>query len=387
MRMGVGFSIDLDPHKAAADAAQVAADRSGGPDADLALVFATHHHDGAFVELLQAVQETVRPAHLIGCTGESLVANDREIEGEPAVVVWLAHMPGVNIKTFSIDFEQTPEGPAFLGFPDELPEAPPGGSSLMILLGEPFSLPADVLLNRLNEDHPGLPVVGGMASGGFGPERNRVFLGTSELAGGAVAAHLSGNFKLQTVVSQGCRPIGKPFVITKANEDIIFQLGGKPAWEQLKTVLDDLPPEDRELLKQGLHVGRAIDEYREGFRRGDFLIRNFRGYDPDSGAIAVDDMFRVGQTIRFHLRDRHSADEDLREMLAPAGSKPAGGLLFSCNGRGSRLFRMPDHDAGEVRRRHDGLPLAGFFAQGELGPVGGRNFMHGFTASIALLGT
>ena len=209
-----------------------------------------------------------------------------------------------------------------------------------------------------------------------------------EVARGAVAVLVQGPVRISTVVSQGCRPIGRPFVVTKAERNVIRELGGRPPLAQLQELFAELSSDEQTLARQGLHVGQVIDEYRETFGRGDFLVRNVQGADPESGAIAIGDWVRVGQTVRLHVRDAASADRDLREALraqadALGDAGAAGALLFTCNGRGSHMFDVPDHDATAIE---DGLgvPAAGFFAAGEIGPVGGRNFLHGFTATMAV---
>ena len=196
---------------------------------------------------------------------------------------------------------------------------------------------------------------------------------------------LSGEIAVDTVVSQGCRPIGRSMVITRSHDNIIEQLGGKPAMQVLRQLVAELPEDEQGQLQNGLFVGRAISEFRERFGRGDFLIRNLTGVDEDAGSIALADYVRTGQTVQFHVRDAATADEDLRLLLeAQSQSTPAGGLLFSCNGRGTRMFEKPCHDIGAARGAMPATPVAGFFAAGELGPVGGRNFIHGHTASFAL---
>jgi small ligand-binding sensory domain FIST len=213
-------------------------------------------------------------------------------------------------------------------------------------------------------------------------------LGGREIHSGAVAVLVHGPIRMRTVVSQGCRPIGSPFVVTKADRNVILELGGRPALAQLQELFGSLAPDEQRLAQHGLHVGQVIDEYRATFGRGDFLVRNVQGADPDTGAIAIGDWVRVGQTVQFHVRDAATADEDLNLLLAAAKDESTaqckGALLFTCNGRGTRLFNQPHHDAGTVARYWNDLPLAGFFAQGEIGPIGGKNFVHGFTASIAL---
>ena len=193
---------------------------------------------------------------------------------------------------------------------------------------------------------------------------------------------------MRTVVSQGCRPIGHTMIVTRAERNIIRELGRRPALEVLREVFDALDPDDQERVQQGLHIGRVINEYQETFHRGDFLVRNVLGAD-DAGGIAVTDVIRVGQTVQFHVRDADSADEDLRtllenERLSRPSAKIAGALLFSCNGRGTRLFPGPTTTSAVIHRQLGPVPVAGFFAMGELGPVGGQNFVHGFTASVVL---
>jgi small ligand-binding sensory domain FIST len=200
-----------------------------------------------------------------------------------------------------------------------------------------------------------------------------------------------GATRVRSVVSQGCRPIGRPLLVTKAEHNVILELGGRPALAQLQEVFESLTDDEQQMVRQGLHVGQVINEYQEQFGRGDFLIRNVQGADPQSGAIGIGDFVRVGQTVQFHVRDAATADEDLNAMLAAAkagGSRELlAALLFTCNGRGTRLFDAADHDAGALARHWQGLPVAGFFAQGEIGPVGGKSFLHGFTASVALFET
>ncbi len=227
----------------------------------------------------------------------------------------------------------------------------------------------------------------GMASGGRRPGMNALLLGPRAVDHGAIGVLVQGPAIVRSVVSQGCRPIGKPLVITKAEDNFILELGGKPPALRLQELWQELAPDERQLLQQGLHVGRVINEYQGKFERGDFLIRNVMGLDRNNGALAVTDHIRVGQTVQFHVRDAASADEDLHALLQldlRAHAKPAGALLFTCNGRGTRLFDEPHHDARAIRAEAGALPVAGFFAMGELGPVGGQNFIHGFTASVLL---
>jgi small ligand-binding sensory domain FIST len=358
-----------------------------GATPNLALVFVSQHHADTWARIGALICDAIGTENLLGCTGESIVGNGREVEDSPAISLWLAALPDTQVKAMHLSFEQTPEGGSFAGWPVDLPEAWPQGAA-MLLLGEPFSFPADELIRRLNEDQPGVPVLGGMASGGVAPGENKLLGGRNSYGGGAVAALISGAVQVRSVVSQGCRPIGQPFVVTKAEGNIIYELGGVPAMTRLQEVYGTLSERERMLVRNGVHVGRVLSEYQEKFQRGDFLVRNVMGADPRVGAIAVGDFMRVGQTVQFHIRDEQTADEDLRELLQQAKARgesaAQGALLFTCNGRGTRLFSAANHDAGLVQEIIGNVPVAGFFAQGEIGPVGGKNFLHGFTASVAL---
>ncbi len=351
----------------------------------LAVVFASFQHQPHFAELAAVLSDELATERIIGCTGESIVAGGREIEGSPALALWVAHLPGTEVRPMHLSFRATPDGGMFEGWHSSLRRAWSADAS-MLLLGEPFSFPADVLLARMNEDRPGVGISGGMASGGWGVGQNRVIVGGKSYDHGAAAIVLYGETRVRTVVSQGCRPVGRPLVVTKVDRNVLLELGGKPALAQLQEIFGTLTAHEQGLFRNGLHVGRVINEYQGEFGRGDFLVRNVEGADPKSGAIAVGDYLRVGQTVQFHVRDAGTADEDLQAMLAAAKDKaaPTAALLFTCNGRGTRLFETPDHDAAAVQDAWPGVPLAGFFAQGEIGPVGGKNFLHGFTASLAL---
>jgi small ligand-binding sensory domain FIST len=355
---------------------------------DLAMVFYTPAHREAARCIVEQVSAALKPGCLLGCQGETVVGNNREVEEGPGLCLWLGRWAeGVELTPFHLTMEETADGAALLGWPDDLAEAAPE-DSLILALGDPFTFPADDFLRQVNDEQPGIRVVGGMASGAHRPGENPLLIGEDLREDGAVGVLLRGPAKARTVVSQGCRPIGRPLVITKAKDNIILELGGKTALDQLQAIWQELGPRDRQLVQQGLHVGRVISEYQDSFRRGDFLIRNVMGLDKESGALAITERVRVGQTVQFHVRDATTADEDLHVLLdldrRSHVAKPSAALLFSCNGRGTRLFGQPDHDAKVIGAEAGDIPLGGFFAQGEFGPVSGLNFIHGFTASVVL---
>jgi small ligand-binding sensory domain FIST len=357
-------------------------------DADLAILFFSPHHVRAADVLARTVQQRLSPRCLVGCVAESVIGGDCEIEQKPAVSLWVSRWQRpIAMTPFHLELERTADGPSLFGWPDELTGADPRQTAVL-LLGDPFTFPIDLYLRRVNEDAAGVRVLGGMASGIRAAGQCRLVYQNSVKDQGAVGVLLQGELGLRSIVSQGCRPIGRPLVVTRAKDNLILELGGKTPLAHLQELWPTLTPEEQNLFQQGLHVGRVLNEYRGDFQRGDFLVRNVLALERQTGALAITDRVRVGQTVQFHVRDAATADEDLHALLrldvSAHDRKPAAALLFSCNGRGTRLFDHPHHDARAVRAETGDVPLAGFFAQGELGPVGGQNFIHGFTASIAL---
>jgi len=374
--------LTADAREAARRAVDEARASLGGLPPALAVLFASAHFFDSAEDLAVAVTEQAGPVPLIGCVAEAVAGGPREVESEPAVSLWLAAGLGP-VETYAMEFVRTSSGGTFGGYRFDVE---PGGVHLMLC--DPFTFPAGDLLAHLNDHVPGTVVMGGMASGGLRLNQSRLFLDGRVLAGGAVGAHLP-QAEVHPLVAQGCRPVGDPYTTTRAEGNVIFELGGRPPVVRLQELAAALSSRDRELLVQGLQVGLVIDEYRAEPRQGDFLIRSVVGADPESGAIAVGEEIAVGRTVQFHVRDAESADEDLQRTLAREaavldGRPAAGALLFTCNGRGSRLFSGPDHDAGLIAKMLGKIPVAGFFCAGELGPVGGQNFLHAFTASIAL---
>jgi small ligand-binding sensory domain FIST len=387
MPFAAALATAADVATAARELCAAVRDRStAAPDLVVAF-FSSHFSDDASA-LTRALRDGLASRALVGCVAESVIGGGREVEGEPAISLWAAWWgKKVSVEPFHLTLEQTADGPSIMGWPDSITDASPERAALL-LLGDPFTVPTDLLLRRVNEDYAGLRVVGGMASGIQAPGQCRLLLDDAVHDNGALCILLQGQIGLRPVVSQGCRPIGRPFIVTKGEENVILQLGGRTPLDVLKDLWQSLDDRDKKLFQQGLHVGRVINEYQGDFQRGDFLIRNVIGLDRTTGALAITDRVRVGQTMQFQVRDAETADEDLHALLqmdlSAHAKRPAGALLFSCNGRGSRLFGVPDHDAAALLAEAGNIPVAGFFAQGELGPVGGQNFIHGFTASIAL---
>ena len=376
-------------------------DRAGaalGARPDLAMLFFSPHHLGAAQALTQGVRQRLSPGVLLGCVAETVIGEAREVEQGPALSLWLGKWSRpIRLCPFHLVLEKTADGPSLFGWPDELlgvggdepaePFAP--ARSAVLLLGDPYTFPTDQFLTRMNEDARGAPVLGGMASGITAAGDSRLILNDKVHDEGAVGVLLSGDhLGIRWIVSQGCRPIGRHMVVTRAQENVIEELSGRSPLEQLRELWATLPEGDQRLFQRGLHIGRVLNEYRGEFQRGDFLIRNVLGLERDSGALITNEQVRVGQTVQFQLRDAEAADEDLHALLqldlSAHERRPAGALLFSCNGRGTRMFEQPDHDVKAIHQEAGPIPVAGLFALGELGPVGGQNFVHGYTASVAL---
>jgi small ligand-binding sensory domain FIST len=341
---------------------------------DLAVVFASAVHVNEAEAVLEAVRDVLEPAALIGCAAVGIVGDGRELESGPAISVWAGALDGADIETFH--FEDADAG--------GLESHERGPDQALVLLADPFTHPAGELLEDVERVLPGIPVIGGLASASPGV----LFRDDEVHRSGAVAALVSG-IQVLPCVSQGAEPVGPEMAVTAARGNLIAELAGKPAMERLGEVIDALTPEERALAAGGVLLGVVIDENRPEHMRGDFLVRPIAAADRESGAIALGEQMRVGQTVRLHVRDAASADADLREALrdhayALGSDGAAGALLFTCNGRGSNLFDVPDHDASAVDDAL-GVPAAGFFCAGEIGPVGGRNFLHGYTATMAVI--
>jgi small ligand-binding sensory domain FIST len=377
VRIAVGLSTLPDTRAAAAEAAMLAREPLIGATPSLAVLITSPHHASQARDVLDLVQGLASPDALIGCVAEAVIAGRREVEHEPAVAIWLAATPQP-AETFHMEFLRTRTGGIFAGyrFDRDRPD-------VHLLLPDPHTFPTHLLFEHLNAHAPGTTVLGGLVSGAAQPRGTTLFHDGKVLESGAVGVRLPG-VRADLVVSQGCRPIGNPYTVTAAEGSVITELAGRPPLRLLEEMVTRLPASEQALVSRGLLLGRAIDEYKAEFGRGDFVIRVLTGADERTGAIEVGDVVEVGTTVQFHVRDAATADEDLRESLLGVPARPVGALLFTCNGRGRRMFDVPDHDAGIVGELLGGVPLAGFFAAGELGPVGGKNFMHGFTASLAV---
>ena len=346
---------------------------------DLVVVTATRAHAGALEDIVHTVATVLRPLVVIGCAAESVVGTGHEIEEAPALSLWAARVgPLVPVRLHAVRLAD--DSWHISGWP-ELGGFEPRA---LLLMADPFTFPADEFLGWLDGVRPGLPVIGGNVSGGRGPGGNRLVAGDAVVADGAVGVLLGPGVDVDAVVSQGGHAYGRPLTVTRAHRNVIYEVAGTPAMECLvEQITHGTRPADIAAIEaNGLFVGRLVDERVADPGPGDYLMRTVVGVDRAIGAVAVDDQVPVGSTVRFHWRDAGTADRELSFLLS--GRRAEAALLFTCNGRGTRLFDRAHHDAALLQRSLGPVPLSGFFAAGEIGPVGGANFVHSFTASLAL---
>ena len=382
MRVGTGLSDAHDSPVGAAVAARSAREALGGADVDLALVFASGAHLADPEAMLSAVHAELAPAALVGCGAGGVLGGGRELEGGTGVAVWAAALEGGEARSFHATVHREDD----VGVLEGMPEI--GSDAAVILLSDPYSFPTDAVLDGIADAAPGVPVLGGLSSARSPMGEAALFTDERVVTEGAVGLCLNG-VELLPCVSQGAAPLGREMTVTAAEDNVIYELAGRPAVEAIEQTVSELALEERALVAAGLLIGIVIDGGKPEYEQGDFLVRGVTGADPESGAITVGAVVAPGEVVRLHARDARSAGEDLRRELrlratAIGGRRPAGALVFSCNGRGQGMFGARDHDATMVQAELNGVPAAGFFAAGEIGPVGGRSFLHGFTATLAV---
>jgi small ligand-binding sensory domain FIST len=385
VRIACGLSTAPDPRAGALEAAAKVAAELQGATIDLAVVFASGAHLADPEATLEGVHDALAPDVLIGCGAGGVVGDGREIEGGTAVSVWAAAFENGFVSTFHAEVTEVEDGVAISGVPDLQ------GAGGAILLPDPYSFPTDAVLAEIAGRAPGVPVLGGVSSARTLRGQAALFLGERVVPGGAIGVRFDG-VELLPCVSQGATPVGPELKITSGEGRLIKELGGRPALGALRAVLDRLDDSEREMLAEGMLLGIVVEGgLGDGgeHRHGDFLVRSVLGGDPETGTIAIGATIEEGQVVRIHARDAASADRDLSDALALrrqalGDDAPAGALMFTCNGRGRGMFGLPDHDASAVAGALGDIPTAGFFAAGEIGPVGGENFLHGFTATVAV---
>ncbi len=361
----------------------------GGKEAHLSVVFVSPHHKSKFDLIPALLRENFSPGLILGCSGGGIIGGGYEIEHQTAFSLTTGHLPNVEITPISSDTLSLPEGETspsvwrdWIGVKNEK-------NPQFIILADPFSFRGEEFLSGLDFAYPQSPKVGGLASGAQSHGGNVLYLGDKILDSGMVGVALSGNVTLDTIVAQGCRPIGKPMNITKCNQTLLETVDGKPPLQVLEEMVEDMNENDRKLIQTSLFLGIEMDPFNENPGQGDFLIRNLIGVDRDTGALSIGALLREGQLVQFHLRDKAMSSEDLNEMLTRYQSKSnldeaSGALLFSCLGRGEYLYGEPNHDSEMFRKVLGNVPLGGFFCNGEIGPIGKTTFLHGYTSSFGI---
>jgi small ligand-binding sensory domain FIST len=378
---------DADLMVAARRAAEDALAPLGGRVPDLACVFVCGSDPDDVAAAGELAALTTGAMSSIGCSAPGVIGGGHAVEVTSAVAVWCAVLPEVRVRTFHLEVMPASGGMAVVGMPER-----DDGDAVSLLFADPWSFPVDGFVERSNAALAGLPFVGGLASGATGRGSTRLFLDGTAVERGAVGALLGGPVGAETFVSQGCRPVGPAMTVTAADGNVILELAGMPAVGKLEEILAALDPDSQALAATGLQVGLAMDEYADEHGRGDFLVRGIAGVDDARRGLVVGDLVDVGRTVQFQLRDAAAADDDLRTGLrrfreSSGMDSVEGALLVSCNGRGRALFGDADHDVRLVREGLAADGVAGFFAAGEIGPVGGRNHVHGLTASLLVFGS
>ena len=383
---GSGVAVGFDLSRTAAIAASRAMAELSAPPA-FACVFVRAANPDDVSAALVAAERTIGAPHSIGCSSShGVIGGGHGIEDVSAVSVFVAAGAGLSVRSFHLEVMPTPESIAVVGAPQLEPD-----DNLAVILADAYSFPVEGFVEESTESLGGLPIVGGLAVGGQGSGSTRLLIDGRVVDRGAVGLVLGGSASIEAVVSQGCRPVGNPMTVTRCEGNVILELAGRPALQRLEDLLLTLSPGDQAIAGTGLQIGVVHDEYADQHEQGDFLVRSLVRVDSERRALVIADDVQVGQTVSFQLRDAEAASDDLQRMLARWGKstdtrRPAGALLFSCNGRGERFFTTSDHDALTLRDELGGAEVAGFFAAGEIGPVAGRNHLHRFSAAVVVFG-
>jgi small ligand-binding sensory domain FIST len=342
-----------------------------GAAPDLVVTFVSPHHESGYRQLPALLRGALGGGRLLGCSAGGVIGGGRELEGQPGLSVTAAALPDVTITPFHLDEPVVPPAPA-------------AESATFLLLPDPFTFDVDEFLHTLDAARPGSTIVGGLASGGRAPGGNALYLEDAVHRRGLVGAVFTGNVTVDTIVAQGCRPIGEPMFVTRSERNVIYEMDGRRAGSVLQDLYSSASTEDKQLFRTSLFLGIVMREDRQEYRHGDFLIRNVMGIDGKSGALVVGALVHDGMVVQLHLRDARTSAADLDELLGRYRGQPTGALLFSCLGRGKHLYGEADHDTNTFRRHAGDVPLGGFFCNGEIGPVRGTTFLHGYTSAFAL---
>ena len=391
MRWGSAVSDAASLTEAVGHVAEQVQEQLDGRDADLVMAFVSPQHAPSYLSVPELIGSQFGNAAFVGCSGGGVIGGGHEVEQRPGVAICAASLPDVEVTPFHVEQDDVPDADAPPEAWERLIGVAADDRPVLVLLPDPFSIQADALVSGLDYAFPGSTKIGGLASGGSQASQNALFLGSRTLRRGAVGIALTGDIEAETIVAQGCRPIGEAAVVTECERNVILKMGEERPLDVLQKLFQEAEERDRGLMRRALHVGILMDPLADTFAAGDFLIRNVLGLDEKNGSMAVGEMVREGQVVQFHLRDAEAAHEDLSAVLTRYVSengqrKPEAALLFSCLGRGQHLFGEADHDTSMFRSMVAPVPLTGFFCNGEIGPVGGSTFLHGYTSSFAIFG-
>ena len=375
MRWASAVSQFASLERAADEACALVEERLGGARPDLLAAFVSPHFEAAAEDIAARLRGAFDGALLFGCTAQSVIGGGREIEEGPCLALLGGELPGVSLRPFH------------WGGPGDGLETLPDAAGIL-LLADPFTTETDTLLRELDAQQPDAVTVGGMMSGTQAPGQGALYLDGATAGSGAIGVALSGNVRIETLVAQGCRPIGAPMFVTKGSANVISELDGRSPMDVVNELYAAADEHDQRLFRGSLFLGIEMESARSEYGHGDYLIRNLVGADEESGALHVANPVAERQVVQLHLRDAAAAAQDLEDRLAKLAApdpRSAGALLFSCLGRGQGLYGVPDHDSEAFRRHAGEVPLAGFFGNGEIGPVGRQTFLHAYTSAFGVV--
>ena len=361
----------------------------GDATGDIAVVFISHHFAEEYDLAPPIIHEQLGPILVFGCSAGGVIGDSQEVEHRPGVSLTVGSLPGVEIRSFHLDGDGLPDQDASPSRWEEALGVRSEDNLYFMLLADPFTFPAQAFIEGMDYAYGKSIKIGGLASSGQRHGQNALFLGDQMHRSGAIGIALKGNIVVDTVVAQGCRPIGELMCITKSHQNMLVSLDERPPLEVLKELFAHANERDQALMQSSLYLGIVMDDFNDKPQQGDFLIRNVMGLDSKEGAMAIGELLQEGQRVQFHLRDALTSAEDLSALLAKYAAEEratdsSGALLFSCLGRGEYLYGRPDHDTGLFKDKVGVVPLGGFFCNGEIGPVGGSTYLHGYTSSFGI---
>ena len=360
-----------------------------GKPVDLTIIFVSPQFKDKYEEIPKLIRDRISSGHFLGCSGGGIVGGGKEAEQQAAFSMTCANLPDVEIKGIHTDTMKLPDQDTAPSVWREWLGVDVEKNPSFIFLADPFSFQGEEFLAGVDFAYPNSSKVGGLASGAQAPGGNALYLDDKIHNNGLIGLAMSGNIGMDTIVAQGCRPIGEPVKVSKCDGTLLTEMDGQPPLELLQSVYEGLDENDKSLVQTSLFLGIEMDPLKDNPQQGDFLIRNIIGVEREVGGIQVGTLLREGQLVQFHLRDKAMSAEDLKLMLTRYKANKnfkntSGALLFSCLGRGQYLYGKPNHDSDMFRDHIGDIPLGGFFCNGEIGPVGKATFLHGYTSSFGI---